>query len=56
MGRRKRMIRYGLRQTAELPLENEKNRLCSRAAGTKSYLDIRTMDWCKPCIWESVRT
>jgi len=49
MRRRKRMIKNGLRETPELPLGQAK-RLCAKCGKNEVYQEIRTMDWCEPCI------
>ncbi len=30
-------------------------RICTKCGVNEIYVDIRTMDWCEPCIWEFVK-
>ena len=39
----------------QFPIESTK-RLCVRCRKRQVYLDIRTMDYCEPCIWDAVKT
>jgi hypothetical protein len=43
-----------LRLTPELPLEHGEKRLCANCGENKVYLDVRTLDWCEPCIAQLV--
>ena len=36
---------------SEMRIEME-NRMCTRCRINPVYLDIKTLDWCEPCIWE----
>jgi hypothetical protein len=48
------MIKDGLRLTPELPLEHGEKRLCANCGENEVYLDVRTLDWCEPCIAQLV--
>jgi hypothetical protein len=38
-----------------LPLKESTKRLCVHCRKRKVYLDIKTMDYCEPCIWNMVK-
>ena len=48
------MIKDGLRLTPELRLEHGEKRLCANCGENEVYLDVRTLDWCEPCIAQQV--
>jgi hypothetical protein len=54
MAKRKRAVKNGLRLTPELPLFSHQKRRCACCGENEVYLDIRTLDWCEPCIWRFV--
>ncbi len=31
------------------------NRICVKCGRNQIYQDIKTMDWCEPCLWEFVK-
>jgi hypothetical protein len=39
-----------------LPFDDTPKRLCARCRQRQVYLDIKTMDYCEPCIWDVVKT